>query len=1588
MQLHLKRMIAMLIAITTMLSCVVPAGAADSVQSAQSQAESVETSEVTLQQTVEEQTGLAPEALAEETATQEIEEPQVQAQEALTAPELPGYTLYTQDTLDPNRQYLIVSQDGKGENKGQAYALYLSQKGTSISPGALNHDNEGAVTAKLNGNGETITADYLNNAQSLDVSHLLLQVQAVNGGYTFYNQAEKLYLNLNATMASTQQAVFSVTKVNENQWQIKETNGRILAFNVYGDGSLTANKYTANATDFWGPKAQESYPIYLYTKNAEDTDTMYIAGYQQINESSVPDGEYVIAAQNETGIQILNADAQGNAVTASCDLGGNLQNLQEALEAGVLSLTNTEKGVYLSVKSQDSILYLSIKNGVVFASDAPQLLQLQYENGAYTLKHGNESLTLSDNGYGVGQAVQLRLYQKQSNYTLSQTNLVLEKGFGANITLAEPMTWLYTDANGAHEPTLSALVTNGESVISVEGSWVQAVAQQGNATIKVVLAYGDRQKTLGDVAVTVQERAAAPNGTTKEQPFIHGETGPSDYFRIPSLTTLENGWLLAASDIRWKTTADSPQNLDTVVSLSKDGGTTWQYEVVNYFDDMADTATGQESASFIDPSIVQGQDGTIYMAVDACPSYVGLMWGNRMGHESSGFDEQGRLLIAKSSANGDAPTALSAYQWYVDLNAQPVKVSVEGETLNLYPVVQKDGTQTGTWVDAYLNVYEWNGTDTQVSKVMCKQMNSNQETWVQNNLFYRQSEWKVYPVFYIMTRTATVEDDGLVWNAPKFLDIKLTETEAFTGVCPGVGVTTTVNGKERIVFPVYDNATGNELASVIYSDDQGATWHRGQHADQLNGTGKSSESQIVTLPNGTLRMYSRNTIGKIGYADSTDGGVTWGVYHADDALTYTSNCMVSFVNAEGYVWNQQGDLYGNLILASYPRNGSRTDGVIRIGSVNESTGEVIWLNEDTVRYPNKYQYSCLTQISGNQLGLLFETQDQEWAPGWGHIFYETLSISDVLGQGWSYTKTKPQSLPNASIQLSNAELMVGDTATMEVVLENVEKNASVQWQVNGDDETVAPVALASAQGEKTELKAENTGRATVTATITAEVNGEPITLVRSVRVFVSDENTVVLPDRYNTNSVSETSRYQQYVDELKNGEYVIYAKESGRILYHQSGKTTTDQVTPDSQQKDEIVLSSGYPISRQMWKISKAEGGYTIQSQDEPGKYLSVNGAGNAQLPISSTPTVFTAEITESGTIVLSAVVNGTTYYLNHSGKFGASTQKGTGFAFYALNQEYNLSLQGLQQLVDETKQLEEPHYTTASWQTLQQALQQAKTALEQPLVYGNQTEADTAYQQAEQATKMLYCAVKNLQLVQLPTPTQQPQPSAAPTPTQQPAQTPTATPTKPQEGSMILEKQELTQVPESLKQVGITTVAQIQQAFFNAVKQNWGQVDANHMQLFDLNLYQADYNGNWQMVGEEEMLAKGVLIELPYPEGVDKNGCDFIIAHMITTGKRAGQVELLKTEKSEHGLRAMATAFSPYAVMWKQSSVTQPTTTPTPTQQPSTAVEPTVTPVPVTSNVNSPVTGDFSVIPMFAAIAAMAGLGFVLLGKRKKKEQ
>lgn len=469
-----------------------------------------------------------------------------------------------------------------------------------------------------------------------------------------------------------------------------------------------------------------------------------------------------------------------------------------------------------------------------------------------------------------------------------------------------------------------------------------------------------------------------------EQPFPKECMG-SRCFRIPAMLTTKEGTLIAVCDARWNHGLDAAGNLETVAARSRDCGESWERQFVNHFEDVEDRSERCIfSAGFIDPVIAQDSQGVLYLLVDRCPAFVGA-WGEGIvcGQES-GRHANGRLALK------DRETITCGETLELNQETYPYYAGEPGADGYLPVLRIRDGEP----YEDYLMDDEWylykriNGNP---EKVMIPQLDGEgRETarMIHANVLFAASPVKVYPTFHIICRVS--RDDGRTWGRVQEIGSQI-GGRGFTAVCPGRGFSCVHQGKERVMIPVYDNNLGTEFASVIYTEDQGKTWKRGQRASETgrreDGSHvKSSESQIVELPDGTLRMYSRNMIDQIIYADSRDGGETWSSYCREPGLTYCGNCMVSVINYSRQVEGKA------VLLASYPGGDGtlyrRVNGVIALGLVEEK-GEVNWKYHFSVNQAPFY-YSCLTELPGGDIGLWYEYE--EYA-----IRFVTYSLEEILG---------------------------------------------------------------------------------------------------------------------------------------------------------------------------------------------------------------------------------------------------------------------------------------------------------------------------------------------------------------------------------------------------------------------------------------------------------------------------------------------------------------------------------------------------------------------------------------------------------------
>ncbi len=214
------------------------------------------------------------------------------------------------------------------------------------------------------------------------------------------------------------------------------------------------------------------------------------------------------------------------------------------------------------------------------------------------------------------------------------------------------------------------------------------------------------------------------------------------------------------------------------------------------------------------------------------------------------------------------------------------------------------------------------------------------------------------------------DNDGATWSDPIDLTDQVTDKkvwEAALEVGPGVAIQL-ANG--RLLVPLWYFRPGMEgdfLNSVIFSDDGGQTWRRGERVE-----GFGSENQLVELADGSVMMSIRADSGggcgkqhhyrKV--ALSRDGGLTWPRAFLDKALI-TPCCQGSILR---HSKKREGGGDRNRLLFSNPAHASRRINMSVLLSYDE--GET-WPVSRTV-YAGPSAYSCLTVLSDGTIGLVFE----------------------------------------------------------------------------------------------------------------------------------------------------------------------------------------------------------------------------------------------------------------------------------------------------------------------------------------------------------------------------------------------------------------------------------------------------------------------------------------------------------------------------------------------------------------------------------------------------------------------------------------
>lgn len=790
------------------------------------------------------------------------------------------------------------------------------------------------------------------------------------------------------------------------------------------------------------------------------------------------------------------------------------------------------------------------------------------------------------------------------------------------------------DADNNEEETMNPINPAEETTIDADNSEEEdKVAEQTiseEAAEAVPLMIDDNGIDTVEIG-SVPSAGLLKGTTTTEQPLNPGTAG-SQYFRIPAMITLQNGSLIAAADARYGTTGDGG-GLDTIVSISEDNGKTWTNSFPIYFPDSNGYAS-QQATTIIDPVLVQGEDGTIYLMADVNPTGVTTMGGYTYPKTGTGYitvDGVKRLALTDNydnvnTAPSDADT--NTYRYYVgDLEAGYASV-IDRET----------GEKTKYVVDDCFNIYLKSG-DKLVAPVQ-KQVDTEKD--VQQNVFYKGSILHVYNTGYMWL--AVSKDNGVTWSHTILNPQIKRDNETALLVSPGRG-TVTSDGTILIPFYTWDTnrwgATNAQQSTFIFSKDNGKTWTR--TPDVPHNKRDSSECEIVELKDHTLRLFARNTGGTVAYADAvwdeTSKNYKWKSGIISTGVRSTSTCNISAIKYSKQIDGKDA------ILVACPGNGSsRTDGRIFVFLVDKDNSMKLGYTYEV--NDSIFCYSCLTELDNGRIGLLWEVTGSS-------IRYDDYDITD-LAAGSAVNGERLLTVP---LYGRLTDLVDGrfspegtiDESIVKMICE--EKNVSGVMTNLGNDRTFSGGKVKLESAEYT-FNLNDDGTYTVTGKTADGITvylrtadkqgGKPQSANASeagkIKLTGNDDGT------FDIQSMGSYSRYLYFWRDGKNcfDQNSRPAEETKMMLYRSAveGETSSQEVPGYVQVKSTDQITNG---GRYLIVASYGGSYYALYPSTSSEKYNHCSRVGEFE---NTTTTTVTYEGVKDGEVRFKDAVSGYTYVI------------------------------------------------------------------------------------------------------------------------------------------------------------------------------------------------------------------------------------------------------------------------------------------------------------------------------------------------------
>lgn len=445
--------------------------------------------------------------------------------------------------------------------------------------------------------------------------------------------------------------------------------------------------------------------------------------------------------------------------------------------------------------------------------------------------------------------------------------------------------------------------------------------------------------------------------TEKTDIFESGRNGKPNKdgiksYRIPALLKTDKGTLIAGADERRLHSSDWG-DIGMVIRRSEDNGKTWGDRV---------TITNlRDNPKASDPSI--GSPVNIDMVLVQDP-------GTKRIFSIYDMFPEGKGIFGMSSQKEEA------YK------------KIDGKT---YQILYREGEKGAYTIRENGTVYTPDGkaTDYRVVVDPVKPAYSDKGDLYKGNqllgnIYFttnKTSPFRIAKDSYLWMSYS--DDDGKTWSAPQDITPMVkADWMKFLGVGPGTGIVLR-NGphKGRILIPVYttnnvSHLNGSQSSRIIYSDDHGKTWHAGEavndnrqvdgqkiHSSTMNNRrAQNTESTVVQLNNGDVKLFMRGLTGDLQVATSKDGGVTW----EKDIKRYPQVKDV-YVQMSAIHTMHEGKEYIILSNAGGPK---RENGMVHLARVEEN-GELTWLKHNPIQ-KGEFAYNSLQELGNGEYGILYE----------------------------------------------------------------------------------------------------------------------------------------------------------------------------------------------------------------------------------------------------------------------------------------------------------------------------------------------------------------------------------------------------------------------------------------------------------------------------------------------------------------------------------------------------------------------------------------------------------------------------------------